>query len=84
MSLLTPRERELVSIGAAMGSNCVACIEHHIPASRTAGLTDAQISEAIKLADNVRQIPARRMLDAALDLLPESRPAAQAHKPCCG
>ncbi len=69
MSLLTPRERELVSLGAAMGSNCVACIEHHIPASRKAGLTDAQISEAIGLADSVRQVPARKTLDTALALL---------------
>jgi 4-carboxymuconolactone decarboxylase len=84
MSLLTLLERELVSLGAAMGSNCVSCIEHHIPASRNAGLTDAQIAEAIQLADNVRQTPARRTLDTALDLLSESRPAAQAHKPCCG
>jgi len=84
MSLLTTREQELVSLGAAMGSNCVPCIEHHIPASRTAGLSDAQISEAIRLADNVRQVPARRTLDTALSLLSESTPASQAVKPCCG
>ena len=84
MSLLTPREQELVSLGAAMGSNCVSCVEHHIPASRKAGLTDPQISEAIRLADNLRQVPARRTLDTALDLLSESTPPAQAVKPCCG
>ncbi|HVI70115.1 MAG TPA: carboxymuconolactone decarboxylase family protein, partial [Pyrinomonadaceae bacterium] len=95
MSHLTPRESELVSLGAAMGSNCISCIEHHIPASRTAGLTDAQISEAIRLADKLRQVPARKTLDTALDLLSESPPlaspgaaddkataAAQADKPC--
>ena len=84
MSLLTPREQELVSLGAAMGSNCVSCIEYHIPASRKAGLTEPQISEAIRLADKLRQVPARRTLAAALDLLAESTPAAEAEKPCCG
>ena len=97
MSLLTPREQELVSLGAAMGSNCISCIEYHIPASRNAGLTDAQISEAIGLADRLRQVPARKALDTALDLLSESHPlvspgaagdrstaTAQADKPCCG
>jgi 4-carboxymuconolactone decarboxylase len=97
MSLLTPRERELVSLGAAMGSNCVACIEHYIPASRKAGLTDLEISEAIRLADNVRQVPARKFLHTALNLLSESAgiaspgtacakttTLAQAGKPCCG
>ena len=84
MSLLTPREQELVSLGAAMGSNCTSCIEHHIPASRKAGLTDPQIAEAIQLADNVRRVPARRTLDAAHNLLSESTPAPNAHNPCCG
>jgi len=97
MSHLTPREQELVSLGAAMGSNCIPCIQHHIPASRKAGLTDAQISEAIGLAETLRQVPARKTLDIALGLLCGSNPltspgaacdkttaAAQAHKPCCG
>jgi len=72
MPRLTPRERELVSLGAAMGSNCPSCMEHHIPVSRTAGLNDAEISEAIRLADRVRQVPARKTLEAALVLLGES------------
>lgn len=71
MPHLTSQERELVALGAALGSNCISCIEYHIPASRKAGLTDAQISEAIRLADKVRQVPARKVLDTALDLLSE-------------
>ena len=84
MSLLTPREQELVSLGAAIGSNCVSCVEHHIPASREAGLSDPQISEAIRLADNLRQVPASRTLARALDLLSEATAATQAVKTCCG
>jgi AhpD family alkylhydroperoxidase len=84
MSSLTPREQELVALGVAMGSNCISCIEHHIPLSRKAGLTATQISEAIALADNVRQAPARRALETALGLLSESTPAAELHKACCG
>ena len=72
MSLLTLREQELVALRAAMGSNCVSCI----------GLTDAHISEAIRLADKLRQVPARKALDAALSLL--SAPAAETGKGCCG
>lgn len=72
MNDLTPRERELVALGAAMGSNCVPCIEYHIPEARKTGLTDSQISEAIRLADKVRQVPARKVLNAAERLLAES------------
>lgn len=84
MSLLTPREQELVSLGAALGSNCIACVEHHIPVSKNAGLTDPQIVEAIRLADKVRQVPARRTLDTAFELLSASTPTAEPHRSCCG
>ena len=70
MSDLTPRERELVALGAAMGSNCVPCVEYHIPESRKVGLTDPEIHAAIQLADKIRQVPARKTLQAALKLLP--------------
>ena len=69
MPHLSARDRELVSLGAAMGSNCVPCIEHHIPQARKAGLSDAEISEAIRLSDGVRQVPARKVLDIALQLV---------------
>jgi 4-carboxymuconolactone decarboxylase len=69
MSDLTPRERELVALGAAMGSNCVPCVEYHIPESRKVGLTDLEIHAAIEYADKVRQVPARKTLQAALKLL---------------
>lgn len=65
MNGLTPRECELVALGAAMGSNCVPCIEHHIPEARRAGLSDAELGEAIELADRVRRVPARKVLSAA-------------------
>jgi AhpD family alkylhydroperoxidase len=98
MNDLAPRERELVALGAAMGSNCVPCIEYHIPEARKAGLTDTQISEAIDIADKVRQVPARKVLNAALKMLPETSSgvnaggcssvetakAATMGGPCCG
>lgn len=96
MDHLTPRERELVALGAAMGSNCVPCIEYHIPEARKAGLTDPQVAEAIRLADTVRQVPARKVLETAMKLLPTaaaqaaqapagaSAASAPSAAPCCG
>jgi len=80
MNELTPREKELVAIGAAMGSNCVPCIEYHIPIARKVGLTDAQILAAIELADKVRQVPARKVLEVAKELLENSHAC---EKKCC-
>ena len=67
---LSPRDRELVALGAAMGSNCIACVEYHVPQARRVGLSEAQIEAAIRLADKLRQVPARKTLQAALGLLP--------------
>jgi AhpD family alkylhydroperoxidase len=78
MSKLKSRERELVALGAAMGSNCVPCIEYHVPKAREAGLGDDQIREAIRLADKVRKVPARKVLDTALQLLSDDAADATA------
>ncbi|HEU0226027.1 MAG TPA: carboxymuconolactone decarboxylase family protein [Steroidobacteraceae bacterium] len=88
MNELISRDRELVALGAAMGSNCVPCVEYHIPESRKAGLSDAQIHAAIQHADKIRQVPARKTLQAALRLLPaasgDARSNAGGDRPGCG
>ncbi len=65
MTELTPRETSLVALGAALASNCIPCIEHHVPLARKNGLSDAEIVVAIELADRIRQVPARKVLEAA-------------------
>ena len=66
MSELNKREQTLVSLGAAIASNCLPCIEYHIPEGRKAGLSDLQIKEAVQVADKVRRVPAGMVLQAAL------------------
>jgi 4-carboxymuconolactone decarboxylase len=52
-----------------MGSNCVPCIEYHIPQARKAGINDSEIAEAIRLSDRVRQVPARKVLEVAVQMV---------------
>ena len=66
MSELNNREQELVALGAAIASNCAPCVEYHIPAARRTGLSDSQIKEAVRIADKVRRVPARMVLQTAL------------------
>jgi 4-carboxymuconolactone decarboxylase len=75
MTELSSRERELVALGAALASNCVPCIEYRVPAARKAGLSDSQIEEAIRLAEKVRQVPARMVLESALARVAGGSPA---------
>lgn len=72
MSELSKREQELVALGAAIASNCVPCIEYHIPAARKIGLSDIQIREAVQLADRTRQVPAHKVLQTAMARLNEA------------
>ena len=51
---LEQRDKELAAIGAAIGCNCRPCIEHHIPAGREAGLSEAELAEAVTIARAVR------------------------------
>ena len=72
MKKLNNRERSLVSLGAALASNCVPCIEFHIPGAKRAGLSDREIEAALEIADKVRQVPARAVLETALARLETS------------
>ena len=65
MSELSLRDRELVALGAALAANCIPCEEFHIPKAREAGISDAELSEALALADKVRQVPAKKVLEVA-------------------
>ena len=72
MSELNNREQSLVALGAALAANCVPCIEYHIPEAKNAGLSDPEIREAVEIADKVRRVPAKMVLQTALARIAES------------
>lgn len=69
MSELSSRDRALVGLGAALGSNCIPCVEHHVALARDAGVTDDELRHAISVADTIRQVPAKRALASAHQVL---------------
>jgi len=85
MSELSNRERSLVSLGAAIAANCIPCIEFHVPEARKAGLSDAEIRQAVEIADKVRRVPATMVIQTALARI-EASPSAPdetAQAGCC-
>ena len=60
------------------------CVQFHIPEARKAGLNDMQIAQALRLADKVRRVPARRVLDVAFDMLDMTSATAGAVSPDSG
>ena len=77
MNGLTEREAELVAIAAAVGSNCVPCLEYHVGVARDLGIEDTVMNAAIKLADKVKRVPAAKVLKAAKELLSEISPESE-------
>lgn len=69
MNGLTLKEIELAAIGAAIGSNCVPCVEYHIKEAKRVGLTDNQILQAVQMAEKVKTVPAKKVSEAALNML---------------
>jgi 4-carboxymuconolactone decarboxylase len=65
MTRLSQRDKELVALGAAVGSNCVPCVVFHIKEARDCGLSDENILEAVESADKLKQVPAGLVLNAA-------------------
>ncbi len=77
MSKNTLRGYNLDRTNLPWGSNCSPCIEYHIPVARKAGLSDEEIGAAIELADKVRQVPAKKTLNIALELLGKDQDKAE-------
>ena len=48
------RDKELAAIGASVGCNCRPCVDHHIPKGREAGLSEAELADAVGTARALR------------------------------
>jgi 4-carboxymuconolactone decarboxylase len=65
MKNLDKKEKELVALGTALGSNCIPCVVYHISEARKNGISDEQIREAIDIAEKVKKVPAQNVLNSA-------------------
>ncbi|MEX2608408.1 MAG: arsenite efflux transporter metallochaperone ArsD [Gemmatimonadota bacterium] len=64
-SLYTEAVAELVAIGAALASNCDPCFKFHYDKARKLGVSREDMLRAVTTAQNVKDTPARAMLDLA-------------------
>src|SRR6266542_1074627 len=66
---LDQKDKELAAIGARIGTGCLPCIEHHIPAGRDAGLTEPELARAVEVADATHRIAAELLFGRSRELL---------------
>jgi AhpD family alkylhydroperoxidase len=76
---LSKRERELVSIGAAVGSNCIPCIVFHVKTAKSCGVTKGELTEAIELAEKLKSVPASLVINAAREEINSASPESKAY-----
>jgi AhpD family alkylhydroperoxidase len=76
---------ELVAIGAAVGANCEPCFKFHYNEARRLGVGSGAMVAAVRVAQAVKDTPARSMLDLAAKLLGTDneslRPTDPGHAP---
>ena len=85
---LEQRDKELAAIGSSIGCNCRPCVDHHIPAGRDAGLSDAEIADAVAIGRAVRD-QGIELLAPRIDELsghggvpPQPAPVAETSRAC--
>ena len=88
--LFTESVKELVAIGASIAANCEPCFEFHEAKARKLGVSDADMWQAVEMAQMVKETPARAVLKLADSHLrhPAETPRPEAERSetesCCG
>jgi 4-carboxymuconolactone decarboxylase len=84
MGRLKQKEKELVALGAALGSNCIPCVVYHIGVAEKLGIPDDEIREAVELAAEIRKVPADQVLKTAYAKIGETPDCPASRVPGCG
>jgi AhpD family alkylhydroperoxidase len=67
--IMTEKVQELIALGAALASNCESSLEAHYKRSKELGISENEISQALQIAQNVKQEPFGKMIELANTLL---------------
>ena len=71
--VLDEKVKELVAIGAAIGGNCIPCLDWHYKKCKELGISDDEIKEAIEMAKVVKEVPIKKIYEAADRLVSDNR-----------
>jgi len=70
---LSEKEKELVAIGAAIGGNCIPCLQWHYQKCRQLGCSNDEMGEAFAYAKKVKEVPNDKIYEAAEGLLTQNK-----------
>jgi AhpD family alkylhydroperoxidase len=63
------KTKELVALGAAIGGNCIPCLEWHFKRCVELGVAKNEIQEAIDMATKVKNVPITKISETAKRLM---------------
>jgi AhpD family alkylhydroperoxidase len=66
MDTLSKREVHLISLGAAIGCNCIPCTAYHLKECKANGVTEEELAEAIRISNVVKDVPSKNVTQTAL------------------
>lgn len=67
------RTQLLICLASAVASNCVPCFGHYYGKAKAAGMSEAEMEEAVALANQVKQGSAIVMTDGVRDIMKKER-----------
>ena len=82
-SIFTEAVNELVAIGAAIASNCEPCFRFHYDKARKLGVSQEDMLRAVRMAQGVKDAPARAVLQLAEKYLIKETQQAEASAVTC-
>ena len=82
-SIYSEAVQELVSIGAAIASNCEPCFRFHFDKARKLGVSKEDVARAVATAKMVKEAPARAVLELAEKYLGGKIEDEEGPKACC-
>ena len=59
--MIAAKTRDLTGIAASVIAKCQPCLEYHLAEARKAGVSDADVKTAVKIAQAVRQAGNEKM-----------------------
>jgi AhpD family alkylhydroperoxidase len=81
-SLATDQVLELVAIGAAIAGNCEPCFKYHFDKARKLGVTTAEMLQAVRMAQMVKNSPAKSISELAAKYLGDKEADAKSATGC--
>ena len=66
---LSEKEKEMVAIGAAIGGNCIPCLEWHYKKCIDLGYSKEEMREAFDMAKKVKEVPNHKIYETGNNLI---------------